>query len=119
MTEIEKALLGDKESQANISARGELIPCPRCGSTYIHIHCKPSMKVNGDYEFMVYAQCESCHMQTGYIFAAPESYAIQCAIRSWNKRKMVLTTDDFAKLNIEIKDGAKDKRRNLFRKLFF
>lgn len=31
MTDIKKALLGDREAQERVTERGELLPCWRCG----------------------------------------------------------------------------------------
>ena len=37
MDEIKKALLGDKEAQKAVTERGELLPCPFCGSKNVII----------------------------------------------------------------------------------
>lgn len=37
MTEIQKAMLGDREAQERVTERGELLPCPMCHSDEISI----------------------------------------------------------------------------------
>lgn len=43
MTEIDRALLGDREAQEAITARGELLPCPGCNGEETK---KPEVEIN-------------------------------------------------------------------------
>lgn len=37
MTDIQKAMLGDKKAQERVTERGELLPCPFCGNENIRV----------------------------------------------------------------------------------
>ena len=90
MTDIQRALLGDHEAQDAITARGELLPCWRCGGQAevetLHTGGKP-----------IYAVVCKKHYCGAYGSA---HHTKQKAIEEWNTRAPLLTPTQLALLEI-------------------
>ena len=81
LSEIERALLGDREAQEAFTARGELLPCWRCGGeaevTQLHAGGNP-----------IYAVVCKKHYCGAYGAA---HHTKQKAIEEWNTRAPILS----------------------------
>lgn len=90
MDEKTLALLGDREAQEAITARGELLPCWRCGGeaevTQLHAGGKP-----------IYAVVCKKHYCGAYGAA---HHTKQKAIEEWNHRAPLLTPAQMAVLGV-------------------
>lgn len=78
MTTEQRAMLGDKEAQRQITERGELLPCPICGELEVK-----SCYVLGDFWY----QCKNCGDGCG--FHSSE----YMARKDWNTRAPILTME--------------------------
>lgn len=89
MTDIQKAMLGDKEAAERLTERGELLPCPVCGK---------EAEVNfyaGDgciYPFSVYCKKFNC------VVIHQEFRTKKAAIKYWNTRPQLLTKEQIEAL---------------------
>lgn len=84
LDEKTRALLGDREAQEAITARGELLPCPHCGN-------KDIILSNWG---MFRCWCPDCHAK-GEDCLAPID-----AAKHWNHRPLLLTPTQMAVLGI-------------------
>ena len=82
LSEIERALLGDREAQEVITARGELLRCPWCGG---------EARVVGVGKWR-YAVCKKCTIE------GPVKMDIDEARLAWNTRAPILTPEELEKL---------------------
>lgn len=71
LDDVTLALLGDRDAQERITARGELLPCPFCGSEEVE-----SELVCGEY----FVRCNACNASSGF-----EETTEEC-VRNWNTR---------------------------------
>lgn len=77
MTDIQRAMLGDREAAARLTERRMMIPCPCCGGVAT-LHTM-------DMFASIYATCQTCGLRTsGY--NSPDT-----AIKYWNTRAPLLT----------------------------
>lgn len=83
MTDIQKAMLGDKQAQERVTERGEMLPCPICGGTDVKM-----CYVMGDLWF----QCNKCGCGCG--FRSSE----KAARKDWNTRPAMLTPEQIKRL---------------------
>ena len=79
LSEKERAILGDREAQEAITARGELLPCPFCGR-------EPIIE-----DSLVF--CGACGL--GY-----EELDCGISLQAWNHRQPLLTPTQMAVLGI-------------------
>ena len=84
MDEVRLALLGDKAAQEAITARGELLPCPRCGKAGV-LHSIDNCKT-------IYAACPSCGLMTRAYKGHKE------ARLAWNTRAPILSKSEMEML---------------------
>lgn len=84
LSEKDRALLGDREAQEAITARGELLPCPFCGGAAV----KRGFTTRGA-KWVSCADC-ICDGETGM---TPKE-----AVRNWNHRQTLLTPTQMAVL---------------------
>lgn len=88
MDDVRLALLGDRAAQERITARGELLPCWRCGGEAevqeVHTGGKP-----------VYAVSCKKHYCGAYGCAHPTK---QYALAYWNTRAPILSPEELKKL---------------------
>ena len=91
MTDIQKAMLGDKEAAERLTEKGEILPCPFCGG--------PSTVVEDDFPYPGYnVFCENC----GVMISA--SGDKKFAVSVWNTRHQILTKDQ-----IEVLERMKEE----------
>ena len=86
-SEKERALLGDREAQEAITARGELLPCPFCGADAMIEY-----DTINPFEYAVF--CGDCGVMT------TTSEDENIARREWNHRAPLLTPTQMALLGI-------------------
>ena len=82
MDEIKRALLGDKEAQRAVTDRGELLPCPFCGS-------KNTIISNWG---MWRGWCQAC------LGKSDDQLNYRDALKSWNTRPQLLTAEEMERL---------------------
>lgn len=87
---IKRAMLGDKKAQEEITARGELLPCPHCGKEASIIK---DTVIIGDL-YGVRCGDENC---CAYDKTAEYSDLI-VAIADWNTRPQILTYEEMEKI---------------------
>lgn len=75
LDDVTLALLGDRAAQERITARGELLPCPFCGSEEVEAEL-----VCGEY----FVTCNACNASSGF-----EETTEEC-VRKWNTRAPIL-----------------------------
>lgn len=85
MTDIERAMLGDREAQERVTERGELLPCPFCGND------KNIISNWG----MFRCWCPVC------LGKSDDSLTRAGAIKHWNTRPALLTPGQIKKLEVE------------------
>ena len=83
MTDIQKALLGDKDAAQILTEQGVSIPCPSCKSENIK-YCYAC----GEY----WLECSDCGTACGFKNTLGE------AIKSWNTRAPILTLKQMKRL---------------------
>lgn len=92
LEDVKLALLGDRDAQGRITARGEMLPCWRCGGEAelqeIHTGGKP-----------VYAVSCKKHYCGAYGCAHPTK---QYALAYWNTRAPILSAEEMEMLEVEI-----------------
>ena len=82
MTDIQKAMLGDREAQKWVTERGELLPCPFCGNKNIRVSNWGMWR----------CWCPEC-------FGKSEDAMRECdAISHWNTRPALLTPEQIKRL---------------------
>lgn len=101
MTDIQLALLGDKDAQERITERGELLPCPHCGNRDIILSNWGMFR----------CWCPNCHAK-GEDCLAPID-----AAKSWNTRSPILTETQIALLKMAEKprrfgEGTNEKENS-------
>lgn len=60
MTDIQKALLGDREAQERVTERGELLPCPCCGGEAV-FHTRERMMHGEKLGWIFEIMCKKCN----------------------------------------------------------
>lgn len=98
LDEKTRALLGDREAQEAITARGELLPCPCCGAQPTQFG-GPSIS---------YVHCDKCGMEAYRMVSDGEDVVEKICAHSperearlvWNTRAPVLTPTQIALLGI-------------------
>ena len=76
MTDIQKAMLGDKEAQERVTEIGELLPCPHCrgnGKVSFKDHRFIGENIRGDKKLVYRVQviCNRCRSRGKPIFTEP------------------------------------------------
>lgn len=84
---IKRAMLGDKKAQEEITARGELLPCPFCGSI--------EEEMRGLRCHVKWIQCKGCLVE------GETADTEQEAIELWNFRTQLLTEEEMERLERE------------------
>ena len=84
LSEIERALLGDREAQEAFTARGELLPCWRCGG-------KAEVETLNTGGKPIYAVVCERHYCGAYGAAL---HTKQKAIEEWNTRAPILSEEE-------------------------
>ena len=74
-SEKERALLGDREAQEAITARGQLLPCPKCGDNK-EVSIATATRIPREF----WGTCWACG------FCGPIELSVSKAIESWNHR---------------------------------
>lgn len=82
------ALLGDRAAQERITARGELLPCPFCGSEDVETD-----RICGEY----FVQCNACKSGSEFTVKSEE------CIKQWNTRAPILSAEELEVLKRERK----------------
>lgn len=85
MDEIKKALLGDKESQYEITQKGHLLPCHCCKSSMIKLK---QNEQNGK----IYYECCTCGARS------KEVSVLDYLRLVWNTRPQLLTAEEMKRL---------------------
>lgn len=97
LTDLQLALLGDKEAQDRISQRKELLPC-RCSHSNVRIfeykRIPKDMKKDGLKPCYIY--CLSCGSETKRCDREED------AIKEWNSRNPILEQDQLEKLKMNL-----------------
>ena len=86
---IKRAMLGDKRAQEEITERGELLPCPLCGSANIDFGICTGTLTGFDY-----VQCEKCWFEINDI----SSPILKNVRKKWNSRPQLLTNEEMERL---------------------
>ena len=87
LDEKTRALLGDREAQEAITARGELLPCQCGGDVRFHVE---NAKISGLINYAAIITCKKCEIS---LFASGETgrEAFESAAKLWNTRAPLLT----------------------------
>lgn len=95
---IKRAMLGDKKAQEEITARGELLPCPHCNSPARHgLNKKDSRKRFGVYHIIATTECSICTAKVTMAGTDREK-AYKYADELWNTRPQLLTDEEMERL---------------------
>lgn len=94
LSEKERAMLGDRESQEAFTARGELLPCGHCGGEADYAKKKEDWLGVGFSTIGVQVYCTKCRVGTQYRKTEHE------ARKEWNRRAPLLTPTQMALLGI-------------------
>ena len=86
---IKKALLGDKKAQQEITARGELLPCPFCGSTDIDCGI-----CTGTLSGFDYIECQNCFFEITDV----SSHNLEYVRKKWNSRPQILNDEEMERM---------------------
>ena len=86
---IKKALLGDRQAQEEITAKGELLPCPFCGSKDIDYGI-----CTGTVSGFDYIECQNCFFE----ITGVSSYNLEHVRKKWNTRPQLLTDEEMEKI---------------------
>lgn len=86
MTDIQKAILGDKDAAERLTAAGVMVPCPWCKSNNIEID--DSFSNSNCY----YGICQNCAS------SGPSGSNEKEAIQNWNTRSPILTPEQINRL---------------------
>lgn len=90
---IKRAMLGDKKAQQEITARGELLTCPCCGSK-VNIMCFEKSGIpSGDMGHFAKIKCSNCWLELER-WALKNKWAVESVIKSWNSRPQLLTDEE-------------------------
>ncbi len=106
---IKRAMLGDEKAQEEITARGEMLPCPKCYSEEIKIdgdgHDILDPNTLGIIDYIphnfIYARCEECNYTSAPINIIGEMEfedAEKQLIKDWNSRPQLLTDEEMERL---------------------
>lgn len=117
-----KALLGDRAAQERITERGELLPCPMCGSKKLKVEHKSRRAgftgLDDRVEYQTYSvRCNSCHARGpahgGKVIASFNYFSVtqnlpkwattqmdlsKAARLAWNTRAPILTPEQIKRL---------------------
>lgn len=99
MDEKTRALLGDREAQEAITARGELLLCPICGGIPTMVCFEKRGIPYGDMGYLAEIKCPECLAELRR-WALEKSWAKESAIKGWNHRPPLLTPTQMAVLGI-------------------
>lgn len=83
------ALLGDRAAQERITERGELLPCPFCGSKRVLFLEQEEISTNNTKYGFIF--CEECHFSS-------DTYSKKNALHKWNTRAPILTLEQIKRL---------------------
>lgn len=89
MNIVKRACLGDKKAQEEITARGELLPCPFCGSTDIDYGI-----CTGTLNGFDYIECQNCFFEITDV----SSHNLEYVRKKWNSRPQLLTYEEMEKI---------------------
>lgn len=110
LTETQRALLGDREAQEAITARGELLPC-HCGGKMIVTFDPDGVEDSQGRRWAWTAVCEKCCATTGLC------YSKEMAIESHNTRAPLLAPVQLALLGkaawISVKDWLPENEKDV------
>ena len=86
MTDVQRALLGDREAARRVTARHELLPCPFCGSN--NIMCGKNLD-----HITSTVVCKDCANSVG-------AYRWEWEVRlAWNTRAPILSAEEMEMLH--------------------
>lgn len=86
---VRRALLGDKKAQQELTEKGELLPCPFCGSKDIDYGiCIGTL--NG----FDYIECENCFFEITDI----SSHNLENIRKKWNNRPQILNDEEMERM---------------------
>lgn len=120
MTDIQKAMLGDREAQERVTERGELLPCPFCGNDSV-VHVVEAQPRYAEYKKEVpngarIVRCMCYPSGKKYYEYRAKEYIAQCvdssccgrgkkrhktmdeAVRAYNTRPALLTPEQIKRL---------------------
>lgn len=89
LTDVQLALLGDRAAQERITERGELLPCPFCGSSNVLFLEQEDIEPKGTKFGFIF--CTKCHFSS-------DTYSKQNALHKWNTRAPILTPEQIKRL---------------------
>lgn len=81
MTTEQRAMLGDKEAQRQITERGELLPCPFCGGQIVIW--------DSDFGVVKFAECKKCEIR--FVFKWDNTN--KEIAEKWDTRAPILTME--------------------------
>lgn len=98
MTDIQKALLGDKDAAERMTEAGVMLPCPCCGG---QSKVRYTGKGSGPFGYISniymrskpgFVMCEKCGLMTG------KNMRVCRAVKKWNTRAPILTPEQMKRL---------------------
>lgn len=103
MTEIQKALLGDKKAAKRLTEKGVLLPCPFCGG-------EAYKNIGLDYDSYFEWNCICCNKCSAEIkgeevHGKADPSELEILIREWNTRAPILSESELKNL---CKGGEED-----------
>ena len=87
MTDIQRAMLGDKDAAEMLTESGTLLPCPFCGNLNV-IFIYHDDDENKEFGFIY---CTKCNFSS-------DTYTAKNALQKWNTRAPLLTPEQMDEL---------------------
>lgn len=99
MTDVQKALLGDREAAKRITYEGVMLPCPFCGGDADVVAYTPRLlRPSRNHTYCI--SCNDCEMLFGWDIDYGGRYDTEYeAMLTWNTRAPILSAEEMEMLN--------------------
>ena len=96
MTDIQKALLGDKDAAERLTEEGDLLPCC-CGGNPVLVCFEKRGIPSGNMGYLARIKCTDCWAELSR-WALKKKWAKESAKKAWNTRAPILTPEQMKRL---------------------